>query len=96
MERHWIVRWGQSGRPALRHEVLPLLEEVLQGGVAEALARTAALVRDDLAALDALAVAHLDQQTVVVDPRPGRSVDQEPESLDVADLHTRPRAVRTM
>jgi AraC-like DNA-binding protein len=23
VERHWIVRWDQSGRPALRHEVLP-------------------------------------------------------------------------
>ncbi len=43
-------------RVRLRTEVLPLLEDVLQGGVAEALARTAALVRDDLDALDALAV----------------------------------------
>ena len=33
-------------------EVLPLLEDVLQGGVAEALARTADLLRDDLDALD--------------------------------------------
>jgi tRNA(Ile)-lysidine synthase len=37
--------------------VLPLLEEALQGGVAEALARTADLLRDDLAALDAWAAA---------------------------------------
>ena len=37
----------------LRHEVLPLLEDVLQGGVAEALARTAALLQADLDALDA-------------------------------------------
>nr|WP_233158345.1 tRNA lysidine(34) synthetase TilS [Actinokineospora bangkokensis] len=42
-------------RVRLRREVLPLLEEVLQGGVAGALARTAAQLRDDLAALDELA-----------------------------------------
>ena len=39
-------------RSRLRAEVLPLLEDVLQGGVAEALARTASLVQDDLTALD--------------------------------------------
>ena len=42
-------------RVRLRHEVLPLLEEVLAGGVAEALARTAAQLREDGEALDALA-----------------------------------------
>jgi tRNA(Ile)-lysidine synthase len=41
-------------RVRLRHEVLPLLEDVLGGGVAEALARTATLLRADLAALDAV------------------------------------------
>ncbi len=40
-------------RVRLRHEVLPLLEEVLAGGVAEALARTANQLADDDAALDA-------------------------------------------
>ena len=44
-------------RARLRHEALPLLEEILQGGVAEALARTATLVRADLDALDAIAEA---------------------------------------
>jgi tRNA(Ile)-lysidine synthase len=39
--------------------VLPLLEEVLGGGVAPALARTAALLRDDLDALDDLAADRL-------------------------------------
>lgn len=39
-------------RARLRAEVLPLLEDVLQGGVAEALARTAAAVRADGAFLD--------------------------------------------
>ena len=56
---------GLLGRPAQRRpplhprppppEVLPLLEEVLGGGVAEALARTAAQLRDDGEALDAAA-----------------------------------------
>src|SRR6266536_4731030 len=45
-------------RVRLRREVLPLLEDVLQGGVAEALARTAALTRDDVDALDELAAHH--------------------------------------
>ena len=44
-------------RVRLRTEVLPLLEEVLQGGVADALARTAAQLREDNDALDALAEA---------------------------------------
>jgi tRNA(Ile)-lysidine synthase len=39
-------------RVRLRAEVLPLLEDVLGGGVAEALARTAAALRDDNDALD--------------------------------------------
>ncbi|MGI8625967.1 MAG: tRNA lysidine(34) synthetase TilS [Geodermatophilaceae bacterium] len=42
-------------RVRLRHEVLPLLDEVLGGGTSAALARTAALLREDLDALDALA-----------------------------------------
>ena len=46
-------------RVRLRHEVLPLLEDVLGGGVAEALARTAAALREDNDALDDLAARHL-------------------------------------
>ncbi|MEU6265819.1 tRNA lysidine(34) synthetase TilS [Saccharopolyspora shandongensis] len=42
-------------RVRLRTEVLPLLEEVLQGGVREALARTARQLREDADALDELA-----------------------------------------
>lgn len=42
-------------RVRLRHEVLPLLEDVLAGGVAAALARTAAQLREDAAVLDAQA-----------------------------------------
>ncbi len=42
-------------RVRIRHQVLPLLEETLGGGVAEALARTADQLREDAAVLDALA-----------------------------------------
>jgi tRNA(Ile)-lysidine synthase len=42
-------------RTRLRNEVLPLLEEVLGGGVAEALARTATALREDTDTLDELA-----------------------------------------
>ena len=66
-------------RVRLRTEVLPLLEDVLQGGAAEALARTAGLLRDDLDALDALAAALTPDGPV----------------LDVAALREHPRAVRT-
>jgi tRNA(Ile)-lysidine synthase len=41
-------------RARLRHEVLPLLEEVLGGGVADALARTATALREDIELVDAL------------------------------------------
>ncbi|WP_329788148.1 tRNA lysidine(34) synthetase TilS [Lentzea sp. DG1S-22] len=44
-------------RVRLRAEVLPLLESVLQGGVASSLARTAAQLREDCDALDSLAAA---------------------------------------
>ncbi|MFD9703153.1 tRNA lysidine(34) synthetase TilS [Lentzea sp. NPDC059081] len=44
-------------RVRLRSEVLPLLEDVLQGGVASSLARTAAQLREDCDALDSLASA---------------------------------------
>jgi tRNA(Ile)-lysidine synthase len=41
-------------RARLRHEVLPLMEDVLGGGVAEALARTATALRQDTELIDAL------------------------------------------
>jgi tRNA(Ile)-lysidine synthase len=54
----WDDPWNTDPayrRARLRAEVLPLLDDVLGGGVAPALARTAALLREDLDALDALA-----------------------------------------
>jgi tRNA(Ile)-lysidine synthase len=58
----WDDPWNDDPaytRVRLRTEVLPLLEEVLGGGVAPALARTAALLREDLDALDDLAAGQL-------------------------------------
>jgi tRNA(Ile)-lysidine synthase len=46
-------------RARLRHEVLPLLEDVLGGGVAEALARTAMALREDTELIDRLAAQAL-------------------------------------
>jgi tRNA(Ile)-lysidine synthase len=51
-------------RVRLRTEVLPMLEDVLAGGVAEALARTAAQLWDDCAALDEWAALAGDDVTV--------------------------------
>lgn len=48
-------------RVRIRNDVLPLLEETLGGGVAEALARTAAQLREDADVLDALAATLLDE-----------------------------------
>jgi tRNA(Ile)-lysidine synthase len=45
----------QFTRVRLRHEVLPLLDDVLAGGVSAALARTAAQLREDSEALDEIA-----------------------------------------
>jgi tRNA(Ile)-lysidine synthetase-like protein len=58
----WDDPWNDDPafrRVRLRREVLPLLEQVLGGGVAPALARTAALLREDLDALDDLAAGQL-------------------------------------
>jgi tRNA(Ile)-lysidine synthase len=73
-------------RARLRHEVLPLLEDVLQSGVAEALARTADLLRDDLEALDAQACVVVRASAVDSPGAPGQ--------LDVAAAAELPRAVR--
>jgi tRNA(Ile)-lysidine synthase len=50
-------------RTRLRQEVLPLLEEVLGGGVAEALARTAMALREDTELIDTLAAQALPDVT---------------------------------
>ena len=68
-------------RVRLRTEVLPLLEDVLAGGVAPALARTAAALREDNDALDALAAEHL-------------AALRDGEGLTVAGLEDLPAALR--
>jgi tRNA(Ile)-lysidine synthase len=73
-------------RSRLRHEVLPLLEQVLAGGVAEALARTAAQLREDAEVLDALADA------LLVDARDGAGLRTAP--LAAAHPAVRRRALR--
>jgi tRNA(Ile)-lysidine synthase len=58
----WDDPWNEDPaytRVRLRTEALPLLDDVLGGGVAPALARTAALLREDLDLLDELASAEL-------------------------------------
>lgn len=68
-------------RARLRTEVLPLLEDVLGGGVAEALARTATALREDTETLDELA-----RQTLA-----GVATG---EGLDTARLAPLPAAIR--
>jgi tRNA(Ile)-lysidine synthase len=88
-------------RARIRGEVLPLLEDVLQGGVAEALARTADLMRDDLAALDALAEQayhHRPSQpsgALSAEWRDTSRHSAENAPLDVGQLTELPRAIRT-
>jgi tRNA(Ile)-lysidine synthase len=58
----WEDPWNTDPaytRARLRADVLPLMDDVLGGGVAPALARTAAMLREDLDALDALAADDL-------------------------------------
>jgi tRNA(Ile)-lysidine synthase len=68
-------------RSRLRTEVLPLLEDVLGGGVAAALARTATALREDTDTLDDLAQRALTGAT-------------SGEGLDTARLTVLPEAVR--
>jgi tRNA(Ile)-lysidine synthase len=77
-------------RVRLRREVLPLLEDVLAGGVAESLARTADQLRDDADALDAWASAILGSSLINWDEStPGRS------EFPVDQVKELPKAVRT-
>ena len=68
-------------RVRLRLDVLPALENALGGGVAEALARTAASLREDTDLLDRLAERHLQ------DARRGTD-------LDIASVRDLPAALR--
>ncbi|TWH75591.1 tRNA(Ile)-lysidine synthase [Modestobacter roseus] len=79
----WDDPWNADPaytRVRLRAEVLPLLEQVLGGGVAPALARTAALLREDLDALDELAGARL-AELLVDGGLPAGPLAQLPDAL---------------
>ncbi|MFB4320127.1 tRNA lysidine(34) synthetase TilS [Actinomadura sp. 21ATH] len=70
-------------RVRVRHDALPALEKALGPGIAEALARTGRMLRDDADALDELAAgAHAEAAAA-------------PGELDVERLAGLPRAVRT-
>ncbi|MCD0482468.1 tRNA lysidine(34) synthetase TilS [Streptacidiphilus sp. ASG 303] len=76
-------------RSRVRHEVLPVLEKHLGGGVVQALARTARLFRDDADALDAW--ADLAEREV----REAGTADGGPDGgLDTGRLAALPPAVR--
>ncbi|MFV0493640.1 tRNA lysidine(34) synthetase TilS [Mycobacterium sp.] len=68
-------------RVRLRTEVLPLLEDVLGGGVAEALARTATALREDSDFIDGAAAEVLPEVSVA-------------DGLDVGTLSTLPGVLR--
>src|SRR4051812_4676920 len=68
-------------RSRVRHRVLPVLEEELGPGVTEALARTAAILREDADALDGYADRTLEEV-------------RGPGGLDAGLLASRPRAVQ--
>ena len=89
-------------RVRLRTEVLPLMEDVLAGGVAQALARTAEQLREDLDVLDEQAAGLLAAAVRSPEAHPG-DVDAGPRSdvtaldvaaLDVAALARAPAALR--
>ncbi|NLU82081.1 tRNA lysidine(34) synthetase TilS [Rhodococcus sp. HNM0569] len=67
-------------RVRLRHEVLPLLDEVLGGGVAPALARTAVHLREDGEVLDADA-ARVASRTVTADGVDASALAQHPPAV---------------
>jgi tRNA(Ile)-lysidine synthase len=78
-------------RVRVRHRVLPVLEAELGPGVADALARTARLLRDDADVLDALASA---AHTAAAGPERAAQSGPAAGSLAVDVLLTHPPAVR--
>jgi len=79
-------------RSAVRHHVLPVLEDVLGPGVAAALARTADQLREDADTLDALAADLLAAVRTTPTSAPGASTP--PGGLDVSALAGAPDALR--
>ncbi len=79
---------GRLTRNRVRHVVLPMLERELGPGIAEALARSAALLRNDADLLDELARGVWTE--CALDPAEGERV-----ALSVPALHGLPDALRT-
>ena len=73
-------------RARVRHQLIPVLEETLGPGVAEALARTAGQLRADAECLDDLAFAESGQL---------RGDCSDPAGLDAKHLKDLPSAIRT-
>jgi tRNA(Ile)-lysidine synthase len=73
-------------RARVRHQLMPVLAEVLGPGVAEALARTAGQLRADAECLDDLAFAESGQL---------RGDCSDPAGLDAQYLEDLPKAIRT-
>jgi tRNA(Ile)-lysidine synthase len=73
-------------RARVRHQLLPVLEEALGPGVAEALARTAGQLRADAECLDDLAFAESGRL---------RGNCSDPAGLDASSLKELPAAIRT-
>jgi tRNA(Ile)-lysidine synthase len=71
----------EFSRVRVRTQVLPLMEEAIGPGIAEALARTASLLRDDADALDAMADVAMSELDLA--------------SLDISHLTSLSKAVRT-
>jgi tRNA(Ile)-lysidine synthase len=68
-------------RVRVRLEVIPVMEEQIGPGIAAALARSAALLRDDADALDAIAGAEISRHNLA--------------DLECSELELLPRAIRT-
>ncbi|WP_141807713.1 tRNA lysidine(34) synthetase TilS [Nocardia bhagyanarayanae] len=81
-------------RVRLRTEALPLLEEVLGGGVAAALARTAEQLREDGALLDVLADELLEAAKVPAPAADGPGAADDEAALSIEMLATAPAALR--
>ncbi len=83
-------------RSRVRHEALPALEAALGPGIVDALARTAALLRADADALDALAAAVSVEMSSPPDSAVSLEMSSPPErGLDCAKLAEQPAAIRT-
>src|SRR5579859_6523066 len=78
-------------RARVRHQLMPVLEEALGPGVAEALARTAGQLRADAECLDDLAFAESGQLRADCSDPAGL----DPAGLDVTALAALPAAIRT-